>query len=80
MYQVFINGEPEDELFETEEEAIDHGLYLESCASMGADILHMSNPGDYPFRGDELYDDEDEYFEVVNVGEKWKEYVLWSFN
>lgn len=76
MYQVFINGEPEDELFETEEEAIEHGLYLESCASLGADILHMSNPGDYPFGGDELYDDEDEYFEVVNVGEKRKEYVL----
>ena len=68
MYQVIYAGEPEEELFETEKEARDYGLYLESCASLGADILHMSNPGDYPFTGDELYGDDDEdMFEVVEV-------------
>ena len=38
----------QDEIFETEEEAEDYALYLEGCAQEGAEILHMSNPGDYP--------------------------------
>ena len=68
MYQVIFDGEPEDELFETEQAARDYGLYLESCASLGADILNMSNPGDYPYDGDELYGCNDEdMFEVVEV-------------
>ena len=36
------------EVFDTEEEAEEEGLYAMSCAEEGADILHMSNPGDYP--------------------------------
>lgn len=38
----------DDEIFEIEDAAYDHGLYLLSCHDLGAEILHDSNPGDYP--------------------------------
>lgn len=41
-------SEFEDELFETEDAAYDHGNYLVSCHDLGSEILHLSNPGDYP--------------------------------
>ena len=55
------NGEYEDEIFDTEEEAEEHALYLCSCVREGAEILHMSNPGDYD------PDDYDEDYEIVEV-------------
>lgn len=51
----------DDETFETESEASEHGCYLCSCAREGAEILHMSNPGDYPD------DDCDVDFEIIEV-------------
>ena len=42
----------DDELFDTEEEAREYGLYLCSCHSIGRETLHLSDPGDYPL--DEL--------------------------
>lgn len=56
-------GEEEDEIFNSEEDAEEHALYLSSCAKEGAEILHMSNPGDY----DE--DDYDENYEIVEINE-----------
>lgn len=56
-YKILFNGEYEDEIFDTEEEAEEYALYLCSCAKEGAEILHMSNPGDY---------DEDDY-EIVEI-------------
>ena len=51
MYKIImiINGEEEeqDEVFETEEAAKEYALYLCGCTDLGAEILHMSNPGDY---------------------------------
>ena len=29
--------------------AEEYALYLRSCSEEGAEILNMSNPGDYPF-------------------------------
>lgn len=60
-YKILFNGEYEDEIFDTEEEAEEYALYLCSCAKEGAEILHMSNPGDY---------DEDDYeddYEIVEI-------------
>ena len=51
-YRVLFNDEYDDEIFDSEEDAEEHALYLSSCAKLGAEILHMSNPGDY---------DEDDY-------------------
>ena len=62
-YKVLFNDELEDEVFDTEEEAEEHALYLVSCTQLGAEILHMSNPGDY---------DEDDYeadYEIIEIDE-----------
>jgi len=55
--------EEDDEVFETEAEADEHGLYMLSCYTQGNEILHMSNPGDYPLP------DEEADFEVIEVDE-----------
>ncbi|MDN5685003.1 hypothetical protein [Corynebacterium glyciniphilum] len=55
--------EEDDELFETEAEADEHGLYMVSCYRQGGEILHMSNPGDYLSSGEEAD------FEVIEVDE-----------
>lgn len=60
-YKVEFNGELEDEVFNTEEDAEEYALYLCSCAKEGAAILHMSNPGDY----DE--DDYDDDYEIIEI-------------
>lgn len=63
-YRVSFDDEMQDEIFDTEEEALEHALYLSSCAKLGAEILHMSNPGDY---------DEDDYnddFEIVEIDDE----------
>lgn len=60
-YKILFNGELEDEVFNTEEDAEEYALYLCSCSREGAEILHMSNPGDY---------DEDDYetdYEIVEI-------------
>lgn len=62
-HKVWFNDEEMDEVFDTEEAAEEYALYLCSCAREGAEILHMSNPGDY----DE--DDYDEDYEIVEVEE-----------
>lgn len=62
-YKVLFNDELEDEVFDTEEEAEEHALYLVSCTKLGAEILHMSNQGDY---------DEDDYeadYEIIEIDE-----------
>ena len=62
-YKVWFNDEEMDAVFDTEDEAEEYALYLCSCAREGAEILHMSNPGDY----DE--DDYDDDYEIVEVEE-----------
>ena len=62
MYKVIFDDEEQDEVFETEEDAVEYALYLRSCDRQGAETLHWSNPGDYDY-------DEDTYeapdFEIV---------------
>ena len=60
-WKVIFGGEEEDEVFDTEEDAEDYASYLSGCVKEGAEILHLSNPGDY---------DEDDYnddYEIVEV-------------
>lgn len=63
-YKVIFDGEEEDELFDSEAEADEYGLYLRSCCHTGAEILHMSNPGDYDYDED-TYDAPD--YEIIEV-------------
>ncbi len=44
------------EFFDSEEEAEEAAIYAISCAKQGAEIFHMSNPGDYPYDESD-YDD-----------------------
>jgi hypothetical protein len=52
-YRVVFEGEVEERLYDTYEEANDAALYLCSCSREGAETLHMSNPGDYDYDEDE---------------------------
>lgn len=68
-YQVMMryddgSTEIDDEVFDTEEEAEAHGLVCVSNYRTGGEVLHLSNPGDYPLNEDEEVD-----FEVVEVDE-----------
>lgn len=54
-------SEEQDEVFESEAAAEDYGSYMVSCYSQGGEILHLSNPGDYPLS------DDDADFEVIQV-------------
>lgn len=58
-YKILFNGEEQDETFDSEEAAEEYAMYLRSCSREGAEILHLSNPGDY----DE--DDYDDDYEIV---------------
>ena len=51
-YKIIFDGEEQDEVFDTEEEANDYALYLCSCAQTGAEIINLSNPGDYDYDED----------------------------
>lgn len=56
-------SEEEDELYDSREEAEEVGLYGCGCYAEGAEILNLSNPGDYPLDGAE----DDCEFEVLEV-------------
>lgn len=61
FWKVIFLGEEDDEIFTSEKDAEEHALYLLSCAKEGAEILHMSNPGDYD------KDDYDDDYEIIEV-------------
>ena len=63
-YKVIFDGEEQDEVFATESDAEEHALYLSSCTQLGAELLHMSNPGDYDYDEDS-YEDPD--YEIIEV-------------
>lgn len=65
-FKVLFDGEYENEVFDTEEDAEEHALYLCSCTREGAEILHMSNPGDYDYDEDVFEDSE---YEIVEIEE-----------
>lgn len=60
-YKIIINGDEQDEVFDTYEDADDYAQReLIPCYHEGGETLEMSNPGDYP------YDPEDEpEYEIV---------------
>ena len=53
-------SEEEEEIFDTEYDADQYALYLISCGKEGAEILNLSNPGNYDL---DDYDEPD--FEIV---------------
>lgn len=67
-YKVVFEGEEQDEVFSSYEEADEYGLYLVSCYHTGGEILEMSNPGDYPYDST----NEPEY-EIIETDEEVEE-------
>lgn len=63
-FKIIFDGEEEDDIFDTEEAAEEYADYLVSCTREGAEILHMSNPGDYDYDEDDFEDPE---YEIVEV-------------
>ncbi|SBN95773.1 Hypothetical protein PFR_JS12-1_1391 [Propionibacterium freudenreichii] len=55
------DSEEQDEVFDTEAQAVDYAGYLVSCYDLGGEVLNMSNPGDYP-----LSEEEADY-EIIEV-------------
>ncbi|MBB4666436.1 hypothetical protein BKA24_001145 [Microbacterium marinum] len=60
---VWDDGDEDDEVFETEQEAEAHAANEIDNYHAGAEVLHLSNPGDY----DEDDPDDDPGYEVVEV-------------
>lgn len=68
MYKIHIFDEDyedyEDEVFEAEEVAHEYMAQLMIDRQTGAEILNLSNPGDYPYDED---DDFDIDYEVIKI-------------
>lgn len=66
IIMIYPDGESEeqDEIFYTEAKAIDYADYLVSCSRVGAETLHWSNPGDYPYVENEFEEPEYEIIEI----------------
>ena len=64
IVMIYSDGteDEQNEVFDTETEATDYACYLCGCYHEGAEILNMSNPGDYP-----LDEDDDVDFEIIEV-------------
>lgn len=65
-YKIILEDEEQDEIFGNKEDAEEYALYLLSCSRLGAEILHMSNPGDYEYDEDEWESPE---YEIIEIGE-----------
>ena len=63
-YKIIFDGEEQDEVFCTEEEAEAHARYLCSCVREGAETLNLSNPGDYDYDEDDF---EDPVYEIIEI-------------
>ena len=61
-FKVVYDGEEQDEIFTSYEDAEEYGVYLQSCERLGTEIMNMSNPGDYDYDED-LFESAD--FEIV---------------
>lgn len=48
-YKVVFEGEEQDEVFSTYEDAEDYAHDLVNAYHTGGEILELSNPGDYPY-------------------------------
>lgn len=66
-YKIIFDGEEQDEVFGSWDAAEEYALYLCSCSSEGAEILHMSNPGDYDYDEDTFEAPE---YEIVELDDE----------
>lgn len=48
-YKILFNGEEQDELYDTYDEADDAARDMVCAYHVGGEELELSNPGDYPY-------------------------------
>ncbi len=65
-YKIIFDGVEEDDIYDSYEDAEEAANEMTSDCKLGAEILHMSNPGDYEYDEDD-YDDPD--IEIVEIEE-----------
>ena len=53
-FKVIYDGEEQEETFTSYEDAEEYGVYLQGCERQGAEIMNMSNPGDYDYDEEEI--------------------------
>lgn len=56
--------EEQDEVFDTEASAEEYALYLVGCCSVGAEIMHLSNLGDYAYNEADF---ESPTFDIIRI-------------
>ena len=56
--------EEQDDVFDTQTEAIDYASYLVCCSRVETETLHWSNPWDYPYDEDEFEEPEYSIIEI----------------
>ena len=62
LFKILFDNEEQDEVFDSYEAAEEYAQYLCLCSRTGAETLHWSNPGDYPYDEDNFDDPE---YEIV---------------
>lgn len=65
-FRIILDGDMQDEAFDSYEAAEEYALYLVGCSRTGAETLNLSNPGDYPYDEDSFEDPE---YEIVEEDE-----------
>ena len=61
-FKVIYDGEEQEEIFTSYEDAEEYGFGWGGCERQGAEIMNMSNPGDYDYDEDSF---ESSDFEIV---------------
>jgi hypothetical protein len=64
--ETFRGDEEMDEIFDSEEEAEEAGWQALSDMDTGAEVLNLSNPGDYPY-DENQYNNDDIEVEVIKL-------------
>ncbi len=63
-FKLKFGGEMEDDIFDSYEKAEEYAGYLRGCESVGAEMLELSNPGDYPM---DLFEASE--YEIIEIDE-----------
>lgn len=63
---LMADGSYDDAIFDNESDAEEAGQEACSNCELGAQILNMSNPGDYPYDKDTFFVD----YEIIEIEEK----------
>ncbi|MBP3818194.1 MAG: hypothetical protein J6H31_07790 [Butyrivibrio sp.] len=61
-YKIIYEGDEQDEIFDTYDEANDYALYLVSCYYEGSEVLEMRDPVEFAY---DPYDEPE--YEIIEV-------------